>query len=100
MSELSSDELFRINDIGDRFESSWKHGWRPRIEEFLADQEGRLRRDLLKHLIGIEVEILRESGEHPRQQAYELRFPGDRQVVAAVFAEEPDPALIEESDES
>jgi len=88
MAELSSDELFRVNDIGDRFEAAWRAGVRPRIEDFLASHQGRLRRALVKHLLGIELELLRRAGEHPGQASYERRFPDDRELVAAVFAEE------------
>jgi hypothetical protein len=88
MSELSSDELFRVNDIGDRFEAAWRRGLEPRIEEFLATHQGRVRQALVKHLIGIELELLRKSGKHPVQNSYERRFPEHVGLIADVFAEE------------
>jgi hypothetical protein len=91
MAELSSDELFRVNDIGDRFEAAWRAGARPRIEEFVTTHQGRLRQAVVKHLVGIELELLRREGEHPSQASYERRFPADSDLVAAVFAEDQGP---------
>jgi hypothetical protein len=88
MAQLSSDELYRVNDVGDRFEALWRGGTNPRIEDFLPNHRGRLRQALLKHLVGIELELMRRAGLHPRQQTYEQRFPEDREIVSAVFAED------------
>jgi hypothetical protein len=90
MSGLSSDDLFRVNDIGERFERLWRRGERPRIEGFLQDHCEPLRRALLQHLIGIELELLRMNFEQPRREAYEERFPEDRAAVAAAFFETPE----------
>ncbi len=88
MGELSSEELFRVNDIGERFEACWRHGQEPRIEEFLGMLPERLREALLQHLIGIELELLRKLRLVPFREDYERRFPEDRAAVAAAFSDD------------
>lgn len=92
MAELSSDELFLVNDIGDRFEAIWQRGGCPRIEDFLATQRGPVRRALLKHLLCIELELLRNVGIEAYLEDYEHRFREDRSVVVLAFAEDLDSA--------
>jgi serine/threonine protein kinase len=87
MTELSQSDLFRVNDLGDRFEEAWKQGSSPRIEDFLGLLEGTFRRVLLEHLLGIEIELWHKAGRPPRRDEYEERFSEDRSVVAAVFRE-------------
>jgi len=90
MGELSSDDLFRVNDLGERFESRWRLGQEPRIEEFLGMVPERLRDVLLQHLIGIELELLREGTHVPSRDNYERRFPEDRATIAGAFSEDPE----------
>jgi serine/threonine protein kinase len=85
MTELTNSDLFRVNDAGDRFEEAWNRGHSPRIEDFLVPHEGTLRRVLLQHLLGIEIELLWKAGKEPRPDEYNLRFPNDRSIVSAVF---------------
>jgi len=87
------DALERIADIPDRFESAWRKGQRPRIEEFLNAGPDPHRPELLCHLLGIELEIRRREAEHPRREEYLDRFPHDRALLddafPAAFADDP-----------
>jgi serine/threonine protein kinase len=87
MTELTNSDLFRVDDAGDRFEEAWTQGRSPRIEEFLEPHGGTLRRVLLQHLLGIEIELLRKAGKQPLREDYESRFPNDRTIVTAIFDE-------------
>jgi len=79
------DALERIADIADRFESAWRKGQRPRIEEFLDAGPDPHRPELLCHLVGIELEIRLQKGERPRREEYMDRFPHDRDLLDSAF---------------
>ncbi|MFI5460595.1 MAG: serine/threonine-protein kinase [Isosphaerales bacterium] len=85
MSYAPLDALERIADIADRFESAWRKGQRPRIEEFLDAGPDPHRPELLCSLLGIELEIRLQAGERPRRQEYLDRFPQDRALLADAF---------------
>ena len=85
MADDPLDALERLADVADRFESAWRKGQRPWIEEFLdADPEPH-RPELLCTLLGIELEIRRRQGELPRREEYMDRFPNDREVLDLAF---------------
>jgi hypothetical protein len=87
MAELSLAELLRVHEAAERFETAWRRGDRPRIEQFLDGLPPALRDEVLKTLIEIEIE-LRRGGRNPATRAeFERRFPGYLKIVAAVFRE-------------
>src|SRR5262249_4317800 len=82
----SEDELSRacrIDSACDRFESAWKAGSRPRIEDYLGECAAPERLLLLRELIALEVHYRRLAGEACQVDAYCGRFP---QVDAAWLA--------------
>jgi hypothetical protein len=65
----------RVDQLCTAFETAWKAGMRPRLEDFLhrvgaADQAG-----LLKELILVELYYRRKHGEEPRVEEYLERLP-------------------------
>lgn len=79
-----------IDKVADRFELAWRSGTRPRIEDFLGDEEGGHRRALLKELLKVE-RALRESDGSPPPLADEYcqRFPRDIDIVREVLEDVP-----------
>ena len=87
MSPDSLDGLERIVELADRFESDWRQGSYPRIEDFMGAFTGPHRPALLHNLMRIELEIRRKRGDSPRLEEYLERFPLDREVVVNGFAD-------------
>src|SRR5262249_43746367 len=85
MAEIPTTDWTRINDAADRFECAWKAGPRPRIDDYLAEAEPRLRAALLEELLRVEIELRRGDGEAPVADEYALRFPEQTPVIEAVF---------------
>src|SRR5205807_2636161 len=83
-----SESMFeRVDHTCDAFQAAWRHGPRPRIEEYLRSVTGQERSKLLEELLKLELELLAEEREVPFQNRYQERFPNDRETVRAVFAE-------------
>ena len=80
MSHSRTGERTWIDEAADRFEHDWKQGAeRPRIEDFLVDQEVARRRCLLlQELLRVECELRKSKGETPTRDEYRQRFPDDR----------------------
>ncbi len=94
MSSLLSGERTWIDEAADRFEHEWTGGpQRPLIEDFLAEAGAGRRAQLLEELVRVERELRRAAGERPTPEEYQLRFPDDRDAIAAAFGldERPEP---------
>ena len=59
----------------DRFESAWRSGRRPRIEDVLGEFPEAARPALLRELLGLELAYRRLAGEAPDPEEYRPRFP-------------------------
>jgi len=82
----------RIHRLCEAFESQWRAGGRPRIEEIL-EQDGHDDHDaLLDELLILELELRHEAGERPRPDEYRARFPEVAARVEAVFSRAADPS--------
>ncbi|WP_165243658.1 serine/threonine-protein kinase [Paludisphaera soli] len=83
----SPSKLDQFAEACARFESAWRRGERPRIEESLGldaiDGD-----ELLEQLLSLEVSLRVEAGEPPSPDEYLARFPGSRGIVEAAFAEQ------------
>lgn len=64
----------RIDAVCLRFEAAWREGTRPRIEDHLQDAPERDRPELLRELLGIEVQWRIRRGEIPKPEEYRERF--------------------------
>jgi hypothetical protein len=85
MAEIPTADWSRINVAADRFERAWKHGPRPRLEDYLAEADPELRPGLLEELLRVERELRRREGEDPGPEEYSLRFPQHAELIRAVF---------------
>jgi WD40 repeat protein len=65
----------QVNVVCDRFESAWRQGRPPRLEDYLSDFPEPGRPALLRELILLDIEYQRRQGETPTPQEYQQRFP-------------------------
>jgi len=80
---LSDEILRRIDQACDDFESAWKSGDRPFVDDVLGDFPEAAHGPLLDELLPIEIAWRLKSGEAPSADSYLFRFP------------ELDPVLLE-----
>ncbi|CAN5690432.1 hypothetical protein BH23PLA1_BH23PLA1_05350 [soil metagenome] len=69
----------------DRFESQWRSGARPRIEDFIAQTLGPERESLVNALVRRELRLRQELGERPEPGEYQERLPDWVETIAQVF---------------
>jgi hypothetical protein len=81
---LSATQAEALDRACDRFESAWRAGQRPRIEDYLKVAEVPLP-VLVGELIPIEVQWRRRGGESPEPREYRDRFPDHPGAVSSVF---------------
>jgi len=86
-STLSDLDVARAVDRAcEAFETAWRDGDDPRIEDRL-DVPSNVKERLLFELLALEIELRRGRGEQPSASEYVERFPNRVVVVARAFAE-------------
>ncbi len=81
----SVESLRQIDQICQDFESSWRSGTAPRIEDYLRNAPLTVRTRLLQELLLLELHYRTRRGEHSIQAEYEARFPQDLSTIGSVF---------------
>jgi serine/threonine protein kinase len=74
-SRRPSETLDHVVHVCDRFEAAWRAGPRPAIESFLPAEPDDLRREVLRELVVVELELRTVAGEKPDPAEYHRRFP-------------------------
>jgi serine/threonine-protein kinase len=77
--------LERVQEVCQRFESGWREGGRPRLEEFLDSVAGPERQALLRELLRVEVEYRWRAGEAVSEGEYRERFPDQEDLFQRLF---------------
>ena len=72
----------QIDSACDQFESDWKSGNHPQIEDFLAKVDAAHARELLKALLQVELELLRRDGQPISAESFAGRFSEFGDVVS------------------
>jgi serine/threonine-protein kinase len=85
----------RIHSACELFESRFRTGEQPRIDECLETCRCDDRLELFHELLALEIELRRERGENPLPAEYIARFPALQSAIVAAFAE-PDHAAASE----
>src|SRR5262249_57796145 len=75
----------RLDPVCDRFESGWRAGEQPRLEDFLPLVDGADRPALLRELLALELEFRGQRGEQPSAAEYRLRLRDYAPDVEALF---------------
>jgi serine/threonine protein kinase len=83
---LELDRARRIHSFCEEFESRWRSGDRPQIEDMLARADLEDHDALLRELLLLELELRRESGETPLTLEYRSRFPESPTWIDAAFS--------------
>ena len=83
----ASTDLKQLDRLCDEFESAWRRGDRPQIEQFLQRFSPARRPDLLRELLALELDYRDEDHTEPSRAEYETRFAEWPQVVRDVFRE-------------
>ena len=83
-----------VNAICNRFETAWRRGDRPAIEDYLGSTPEPARSALLGELIELDIAYRQRAGETPRLDDYQARFPSVSLPVASLFGD-PTPAWPE-----
>ncbi len=79
-------ELRQFDRLCDEYESNWKSGQCPQIEDFLARCPEPRRAALLAEMIALEVVYRRDRGETPNPAEYAARFSEYPSAIDAAFA--------------
>jgi len=74
-----------LQDLCDRFVSSWMRGQPVRIDRMLSEVASSHRGQLLTLLLQCEVRLRRAAGESPQADEYIRRFPGDQSIIERHF---------------
>lgn len=82
---LPLEMLERMDAICTDFESLWRAGQAPRLEDFLAQAQPGFREALLEELLHLEVEYRRKRGEAIRSEEFHSRFADDPALVDRVW---------------
>src|SRR6516225_6406023 len=77
--------LQEIDRVCESFESAWRAGQQPRLEDFLDATTILERTELFQELLAREVELRRKAGECPEPADYLERFPAHRDVIQTVL---------------
>lgn len=93
LTELTLDAALQVDETCDRFESEFRAGTQPRIEDFLADQVEPLRSSLLIELIKLEAQLRSKlsSDQTLAIEEYRARFPAFQPIVDQVLKELTEP---------
>lgn len=74
-----------IENVCTEFESSWRGGQQPRIEELLQTAKPHIRERLLDELLAVELELQFTEAGSPQVAAYHERFPNDKPRIDRLF---------------
>jgi hypothetical protein len=78
---------YHVDLVCDRHEEGWRAGRRTRIEDVLNQGSKVVRLVLLRELLAAELTVRQERGECPLRSEYLDRFPGEVELIEAIFAE-------------
>ena len=78
-------DALRINAVCERFETDWRLGLSPRIEDQLGAAGDRDPSALVLELVALDVDLRRERGERPTPGEYHSRLPDHAAAIDAAF---------------
>ncbi len=90
--------LRQLDALCYRFETAWKAGQRPHIEDYLAEMPSPGIAALLRELLALEMAYRSRRGETLVLDEYERRFPAHAPLLQQVFAEAMTPVTAQSSE--
>ena len=87
LADLPLDAALHVDETCDRFESAFRLGAKPRIEDFVAEKTEPLRSVLFAELVKLEIQLRLKVGSDQTivGDEYRARFPDFREAVEAVL---------------
>src|SRR6516225_1774918 len=82
---LAPGVALKLDQVCDRFETAWKEGRRPQLEQFLGESSDSA--TTLRELLVLELSYRALQGETCRPEEYHRRFPNRVDLIDGVFAE-------------
>lgn len=95
-------DLLRLERLCDDFESSWRSGEPPKLEEYVKQGAAELREQLFEELLRVELRARLERGGALEPQEYLARFPNfSSQIHSAIesVAKGSDATIAQDKDE-
>src|SRR5262249_49131385 len=86
---LSADLAAHAERICHAFETAWGASQRPIIEDHLPGPPAAMRAFLFRALLRIDLACRWRNNENPAPEEYRLRFPGEGDLIQAVFRDTP-----------
>lgn len=80
-------DLTAIHNACEAFETAWKAGESPQIEQLLPSVGDSQRKPLLRELLLVEWSYLRRQGKLPSREEYRTRFSDDKELIEELIAE-------------
>lgn len=77
----------RLDEACDQFETAWRTGPRPQIEQFFEHAAEPLRSVLIRELVALDLFYRKRLGERPAPEQYVGRFPAHAAAIQAEFAQ-------------
>ena len=74
-----------VDRICDRFESMWREGQRPRLDDFLNTVDESIRREAFGELLPLDADYRTDGGEAVSAEAYIERFPAFQETIQSFF---------------
>jgi serine/threonine protein kinase len=83
---LSPEEAERVDRVCDEVEDAWKRGERPELKSYVEDLNTPVGKVLLRELLKVELAYRIQNGEQPTAEEYRALFPGNGDLIAAMFS--------------
>lgn len=84
--DVAINVLLAVDSLADQFESSWRSGGEPQIEEWLGKATPVIRPALLRELLAVELEFRVRRQETLAVEPYLRRFPNWKSIVKEAIA--------------
>ena len=85
VASLAVSDLELIDSVCDEFEAKWIAGDRPTIEPYVASHTQPLRGHVLRAILLVQLEYLRDRGETVIPAALETQFPDCVDIIRDTF---------------
>src|SRR5262245_28138569 len=84
--DLSLTTLKRLDEVCAAYESAWKAGQQPRLEDYVTAVDEPERTTRLRELLKLEVDLRTAAGQKVEAAEYYPRFPEHTELIGAILA--------------
>jgi eukaryotic-like serine/threonine-protein kinase len=87
--------VMQVDAACERFETDFRAGRSPLIENLLSEYPESARLPLLRELLALELELRRKQGDRPAADEYLARFPDRGELIQEIFHEATAPSAAD-----